>query len=68
MTETTNLKITGMTCKHCVMNATKALEEVEGVDSVEVVLEPGSAKVSGSANKENLIAAVIAVGYEAELA
>lgn len=68
MTETTNLKITGMTCKHCVMNATKALEAVAGVDSVEVILEPGSAKVSGSANKENLIAAVIAAGYEAELA
>ena len=67
MTDTTNLKITGMSCKHCVMNATKAIETVEGVDSVEVTLEPGGAVVVGSANAESLIAAVTSAGYEVEL-
>ncbi|MCW8930791.1 MAG: cation transporter [Gammaproteobacteria bacterium] len=68
MADTTHLKITGMTCKHCVMNAKKAIEAVAGVDSVEVTLEPGGAVIVGSADKENLIAAVTTAGYEAELA
>ena len=66
MSETINLSISGMTCKHCVMNASKALEAVAGVDNVEVTLEPGGAVVSGDMNKESLIAAISAAGYEAE--
>ncbi len=68
MADTINLKITGMSCKHCVMNATKAIEAVEGVASVEVTLEPGGAIIIGSATTENLITAVTSAGYEAELA
>ncbi len=68
MTDITHLKITGMSCEHCVMSATKALEAVDGVDSVDVTLEPGGAIVSGNADKDKLIAAVTAAGYEAELA
>ena len=66
MSDTINLKITGMSCKHCVMNATKALEAVAGVDSVEVSLEPGGAVVSGNADKQQLVDAVTSAGYEAE--
>jgi copper chaperone CopZ len=68
MPETTNLKITGMSCNHCVMKATKALEAIDGVDSVEVSLEPGAATVAGSADAEKLISAVKEAGYQAELA
>lgn len=57
-----------MSCKHCVMNATKAIEAVEGVDSVEVTLEPGGAVVVGNADSDSLITAVISAGYEADLA
>lgn len=67
MSDTTNLIITGMTCNHCVMKAKKALEAVDGVDSAEVVLEPGSAVVIGSADTEKLIAAVVEAGYQAEV-
>ena len=67
MSETIHLKITGMTCKHCVMNTSKAIESVEGVDSVEVTLDPGAAIISGSADKNNLINAVTTAGFEAEL-
>lgn len=67
MIDTTNLKITGMSCNHCVMNATKAIEAMEGVDSVEVTLEPGGAVVVGSADAESLIATVTSAGYEAEV-
>ena len=33
------LKIEGMMCQHCVARVTKALQEVEGVESVEVDLK-----------------------------
>lgn len=67
MSDTTNLKITGMSCNHCVKNATKALEAVDGVDNVEVSLEPGAATVAGNADVEKLISAVKEAGYQAEL-
>ncbi len=66
MNTTTELKITGMTCNHCVMHTKKALEAVTGVDNAEVSLEPGSAKVAGTADVDALIAAVKEAGYTAE--
>jgi copper chaperone len=66
MSDVTNLKVTGMTCNHCIARAKKALESVSGVDSVEVTLEPGAAKVTGSVAHDALIAAVKEAGYEAE--
>ena len=68
MTDTTKLKITGMTCNHCVKRATEALQAVAGVDEVEVSLQPGGATVRGNADSEKLIAAVVKAGYQAELA
>ena len=67
MSRTTNLKIAGMSCNHCVANASKFLEAVAGVESVEVKLEPGSATVTGEADSEQLIAAVKEAGYEAAI-
>jgi copper chaperone CopZ len=49
------------------MNAKKALESVERVDSVKVILEPGSAEVIGDADSEQLILAVKNAGYDAVL-
>lgn len=62
-----NLKITGMTCEHCVRAATKALEHVPGVEKAEVTLTPGGAVVHGTADPSELIAAVKEEGYEAEV-
>ncbi|MGD8590569.1 MAG: heavy metal translocating P-type ATPase, partial [Chromatiales bacterium] len=62
------LKVTGMTCPHCVSNVTKALQAVDGVDKVEVSLEQADAVVSGSAEVDQLIAAVKQAGYDAEQA
>jgi Cu+-exporting ATPase len=66
--KTMKLKITGMSCQHCVMNAAKALKQVSGVEQADVNLERGEAEITGSADAEALIAAVKAAGYEAELA
>ena len=65
-TETITLSISGMTCKHCVANAEKALKAVSGVESVLVTLEPGSAEVTGSAARGALIKAITDTGYEAQ--
>jgi copper chaperone len=65
MSDSIHLKVTGMTCNHCVMRTKKALEAVGGVDSAEVTLEPGGADVQGTATAETLIAAVKDAGYDA---
>jgi copper chaperone len=67
MSSETRLKITGMTCGHCVAHTRKALEAVSGVSEAEVSLEPGEAVVRGSARAEELIAAVREAGYEARV-
>ena len=35
--------IKGMSCRHCVMSATKALQEIEGLTDIDVNLEKGEA-------------------------
>ena len=39
----TTIKIKGMSCNHCVMATTKALNEVDGISNVRVDLEKGEA-------------------------
>ncbi|MBU2772721.1 heavy metal-binding protein [Acidithiobacillus ferrooxidans] len=60
------LKITGMTCGHCVRAVTKALEGIPGVEKADVTLEPGEAVVHGLADTTTLIAVIREEGYEAE--
>lgn len=62
---TTQLKISGMSCGHCVAAVTKSLKGVPGVESVEVTLDPGTAQVIGTASLEDLVHAVEEEGYEA---
>lgn len=62
-----NLSIQGMTCGHCMAAVEKALMAVEGVELVEVTLEPGGAVVKGAANVDALIHAVEEEGYEAQV-
>jgi copper chaperone len=60
------LKVTGMTCNHCVMHVTNALQGVTGVTHAKVDLGRGEAQVEGNAKVADLIAAVQEEGYEAE--
>jgi len=69
MSETIKLTVTSMTCKHCVAAVEKALQAVQGVDTVvEVDLENGTATVTGDAPAEALISAVRDAGYSAAVA
>lgn len=65
---TTQLKIDGMTCGHCVAGVKGALEGVPGVQRADVTLEPGQATVehAESTSVEALIEAVVEEGYEAK--
>ncbi|AWN21834.1 heavy metal transport/detoxification protein [Deinococcus irradiatisoli] len=67
MTTSTELKITGMTCSHCVKAVESALNEVEGVAAVQVQLESGTARVQGQTDVNDLLAAVRGEGYGAEV-
>jgi copper ion binding protein len=66
---TTVLKVSGMTCSHCVRSVTEALEGVEGVTSAEVDLDAGRARVEyddAQTNPRALATAVNDEGYSAE--
>ena len=69
MSDQIRLNVGGMTCNHCVMHVTKALNGVSGVDRVvEVHLDRGEALVEGNADADELLAAVKKAGYQASLA
>jgi copper chaperone CopZ len=63
------LEISGMTCGHCVSHVKSALEGMEGVSQADVSLENHEADVtlSGEVIDADLIAAVEAAGYQAEI-
>ena len=48
MSVTQNYTVTGMTCGHCVMSVTEEVQEIPGVENVEVVLQTGSLSVTSS--------------------
>ena len=64
--QTIELKITGMTCDHCVHAVTGALKAVAGVAEAKVDLEANAATVKGDGvDTAALVAAVEEEGYEA---
>jgi copper chaperone len=68
MTKTT-LKVTGMTCGHCVRSVSEAIGGLEGVESADVQLEGGRATVVYDASKVtplDMVGAVREEGYTAE--
>jgi copper chaperone len=64
--QTIELKITGMTCDHCVHAVTGALQGVAGVAEAKVDLAANAATVKGDGvDPAALVAAVEEEGYEA---
>ena len=61
------LEVTGMTCNHCVMAVTRALQAVPGAERVEVSLERGEAQVEGEPDPAALVRAVEEEGYQAQV-
>jgi copper chaperone CopZ len=69
MMTTTKLKVSGMTCDHCVRAVTRALEETPGVSSAKVHLAGSTALVEYDETRTNprdLEKAIMNAGYPAE--
>lgn len=48
MSNTSTYTVAGMTCGHCVASVTEEVQEIAGVEDVDVVLESGSLTVTSS--------------------
>ena len=59
--------VTGMSCAACVARVEKAVSGVKGVTSCSVSLLTNSMGVEGTADAEEIIAAVRNAGYDAAL-
>lgn len=63
----TTLNVKGMTCSHCKMAVTQALENVDGVHQVKVDLDHGKVEVTydaGKATVSQMKEAVKEQGYD----
>jgi len=65
MSETTTWSVSGMHCGHCVASVTEEISELPGVESVDVTLETGLARVTSAepVTREQVEAAVREAGY-----
>lgn len=59
-----NFRIEGMMCNHCKAAVERGIAAVAGVDSVEVDLARGIARVAGNVDASAVVAAVERLGYE----
>lgn len=64
---TREYKIEGMACPHCKATVEKALNSLDGVESVEVSLADGKAVVTGEADPAKVAEAIRLAGFECEL-
>ncbi len=66
----TTLSVTGMSCGSCVKHVEQAARTVPGVQAVRVDLKAGRATIThaDTAAPADLIAAIVAAGYDATLA
>jgi copper chaperone CopZ len=63
--QTTEIKVTGMSCEHCVAAVGKAARSVPGVTDALVDLKAGTVKVQGAFERTQVVEAIKAAGYEA---
>ena len=59
------IKVSGMSCEHCAATVEKAAKSVAGVTAAKVDLEAGSVEVEGSFDREHVVQAINAAGYQA---
>ena len=66
MSPSSTYTVTGMTCEHCVASVTEEVEEISGVERVEVVLDSGALTIDSSQPlaDDAVRTAVETAGYE----
>ena len=69
MSQTSTYTVTGMTCGHCVASVTEEVQEIAGVENVEVVLETGAVTVTSAEpiDEAAVRAAVEEAGYQTRM-
>lgn len=60
------LKVSGMTCGHCVSAVTQAVRAVPGARDVSVDLQGGQVTVTGNPDEQAVRAAIAEEGYEVQ--
>ena len=63
---TTEIKVLGMTCDHCVNSVTEELTAITSVTGVDIVLESGKVTIQSDSelSHEDVVAAIEEAGYE----
>ncbi|WP_341975979.1 heavy-metal-associated domain-containing protein [Microbacterium sp. LTA6] len=64
---TTEYQVTGMTCGHCEMSVREEVEQISGVESIQVSAKTGQLVVTGADDLDDaqVLAAVGEAGYSA---
>jgi copper chaperone len=62
----TILKVKGMSCQHCVMSVTKALNQLEGIQNIQVDLQKGEVRFDNTKDvaSSRIAKAIEVAGYE----
>jgi len=62
----TTLRVTGMSCQHCVMSVTKALGQLDGVKNIQVDLAKGEVRFDNTKEvaSNRITKAIEEAGYE----
>ncbi|AMM41638.1 mercury transporter [Candidatus Desulfofervidus auxilii] len=65
----TKIKVTGMSCEHCVKRVIKAIESIAGIKDVQVDLKSGEATFDKpeTVSMEEIVKAIKEVGYGVEV-
>ena len=64
MSQTSTYNVTGMTCGRCVASVTEEVQEISGVEDVDVVLETGTLTSAEPIDEATIKAAVEDAGYQ----
>jgi copper ion binding protein len=66
MSQSSTYTVTGMTCGHCVASVTEEVQEIPGVERVDVVLDTGAVTVTSAEPVDDAAvkAAVEEAGYQ----
>jgi copper chaperone len=61
----TQITVTGMTCRHCVMSVTEEVGEIDGVSAVDVELETGAVTVLADreVNRDEIARVLSSAGF-----
>jgi copper chaperone len=66
MNQISTYTVTGMTCSHCVASVTEEIQEIPGVQNVDVALETGAVTITSAEPLDDATvnAAVEEAGYQ----